>query len=210
MKKLVYPLLTVLFVALLAPTAFAVEIKAIEGASADSNYRFVFDVHQGETQKGVMQLKSFDDSENLKLYAADEGTTSEPGGWIVKEMHENSLFFGSWIDIELDEIEMAPNSSKLIDFSITIPEDAPVGTYKGGIAAESLAVGSVGGVMNVKQRTLARATIHVLEREPVIDQISKEFEQGSPIAIVIAVISVLLVLVLIWAIVNHKRLKKLL
>lgn len=94
---------------------------------------FVYEIDLGEsiTDKAVV-VNGTNKSVDLTIAALDAAITSTGGYTLVGNTGQNKDV-GTWVEIEKTHVTLPPHSQEIIDFTITVPEDADVGSHPGGL-----------------------------------------------------------------------------
>ena len=118
--------------------------------SDDVNYRFTLE--PGKTlNSNIHLINKSGDNISVELYATD-GTQTNTGSFTVKSRYAEQKYVGNWLTFETPLVDLAPNETKIIEFSITLPQTVTPGTYGGGISAsparpETASSGMAGAVV---------------------------------------------------------------
>lgn len=112
------------------------------GIPRDDNPRsisiFVHEIGLGESvDDAVLLINSSDQSKTVELYATDS-VMSSGGAFACKQKVEDKLGVGLWVSLESNSVVVEPNSTILVPFSITVPQNAGVGEHNGCIAFQTL------------------------------------------------------------------------
>ncbi len=81
----------------------------------------------------------------FELHAADAYNTPRDGSFALKEVVDEQVDVGSWIDLEVTSISVPPESAVDVPFTITVPENASPGDHTGGIVALDPQISRVAG-----------------------------------------------------------------
>jgi LysM repeat protein len=141
---------------LILPSVGAVENSGVGGKPAfprDDNPRstsiFVHELKPGESiRDGVEVINNTDQPKTVEVYATDSLVAS--GGAFSCEQKADSLDFeGKWITLDKSVVELKPNGSEVVGFTIKVPESTSVGEHNACIAfsaVEAPVESSVNGV----------------------------------------------------------------
>lgn len=130
---------------LFAPTLVgAVEYGGLGGVPANpdpNNPRtqsiFVHTISPGESkQDAVNVINNTPDTKVVEVYATDSEVASG-GSFACRQKVDQAIAVGSWIRLVETEIELEPNSNKVIPFEVAVPEDADVGEHNGCIVIQA-------------------------------------------------------------------------
>lgn len=99
---------------------------------------FIYRLNLGETRLDAVRLvNNKDETVVLKIYPVDaEATTS--GGFALQPEESPRKDIGGWVTMSANEIELAPQSEKIVPFTVSIPKDADVGDHAGGIVVQEV------------------------------------------------------------------------
>ncbi|WP_435737588.1 DUF916 domain-containing protein [Cellulosimicrobium sp. PMB13] len=98
----------------------------------------------GSVQDAVVVTNHGDEPLALGVYAAD-GFLTDDGTLDLLPTGEESTVLGSWIVLAQPEIEVPPQESVEVPFTLTVPDDATPGDYAAGVVS-SLVVAADDGV----------------------------------------------------------------
>jgi hypothetical protein len=98
----------------------------------------------------------------LKVYASDAFNTPE-GGFDLLAAGKPSVDAGAWTKIAQDSVILAPRSTSIVPFTLTIPANATPGDHAAGIVAALTTeqTGTNGQRVSVEQRVGARIYLRV-------------------------------------------------
>jgi len=80
-----------------------------------------------------------------------DGTTTADGAFALLNEKDKREDVGSWVNLEKNEVSLAPGNQEEVTFSINVPAGAKVGDHLGGIVIENAAVGKTQGVSVVSR-----------------------------------------------------------
>lgn len=99
---------------------------------------FVHTLEPGSvTNEGVEVVNNTQQEKRLKVYSTD-GTASNDGAFTCKQLSAEKEGVGAWIALEEEEVTLPPLSSKIVNFTINVPEDPLVGENDGCIAMQEI------------------------------------------------------------------------
>jgi hypothetical protein len=135
-------LLFVMQVATVSPVA-AIEsanIGAIPANPRDDVPRsksiFVYELKTGAEQKDAVKvINNSNDEKNILVYAVDSARSSD-GAFACEQKADEQNGLGKWTVLEKTRVTLAPNSSEVVPFTITLPTNADVGEHNGCIAVQ--------------------------------------------------------------------------
>lgn len=124
-------------------TAIAIEYSGAGGKPAFPNPDnprtssiIIHTTKPGETiEEGVQVINNTDETKTFLIYATDTANSGN-GGFACKQFSELNDNTGTWISPQKSKIILAPKTSKIIPFTISIPENAGVGEHNGCIAIQ--------------------------------------------------------------------------
>lgn len=100
----------------------------------DSRSWFVYEAESSTSvQDSITLTNHLENSIILQVVALDGMATSTGGYTLVSNETENKDI-GSWINLDTNEVKLAPFQSKKVGFTIIVPNDVDVGSHPGGIA----------------------------------------------------------------------------
>lgn len=98
--------------------------------------KFIFEVKPGQTARDSVLVKNSSGVPlKFNLYGADE-TRSAQGSFAIKTKNEEAKTIGKWITFDEKEFTLAAGETKKVNFTLSVAEGTPEGTYSGGLAAE--------------------------------------------------------------------------
>lgn len=128
---------------LLVSPASAIESASIGALPANpredvprSKSIFVYELKAGAGQKdGVKVINNSSSEKNILVYAVDSQRSSD-GAFACAQKADEQTGIGKWTVLEKTRVTLAPNSSEVVPFTITLPNDADVGEHNGCIAVQ--------------------------------------------------------------------------
>lgn len=143
------------------PATFGVRPATAEAPDSRSNFSYsatpgaVVRDHVAVSNVSAQPLK-------LRVYASDAFNTPE-GGFDLLPSGRPSVDVGKWVVADRPEVEVAPRSTVIVPFSLTVPANATPGDHTGGLVASltTEAAGSDGQRVAVEQRVGARVYLRV-------------------------------------------------
>lgn len=101
--------------------------------------RFIFEVKPGQSVEDFVEVQNMAESpETFLLYGADP-TFSAQGTPAYKTRQAGGNGEGKWILFDEPQVTLEPNEKRIVRFTLQIPENAPKGDYRAGIAMEKAA-----------------------------------------------------------------------
>lgn len=100
---------------------------------------FRYEIKPGDTVTDKLVLLNTSDTDNkISLYGVDSATTNDGKNLAYLTRDKNMKEVGKWLTFNHEEDTLFPKENKVIPFTISIPANTPLGTYKGGISAEKI------------------------------------------------------------------------
>lgn len=97
---------------------------------------FVYELKPGIGQKdGVMVINNSSSEKNILVYAVDSQRSSD-GAFACAQKADEQVGLGKWTVLEKTRVTVAPNSSEVVPFTITLPANVDVGEHNGCIAVQ--------------------------------------------------------------------------
>lgn len=127
-----------------ATSAFAVSSGGFGGRPANpdpTNPRtesiFIYTIEGGEAKEDQVLVSNNSDEEvTISLYAVD-GVTTNTGSYTCRQKSEARSDIGEWLKLSENTLTLKPTENKLVDFTLTMPENADVGEHNGCIVFEN-------------------------------------------------------------------------
>ena len=111
---------------------------------ADLGY-FRIDVDRGaEEQRVVVVTNHTEAAKSIRLAACD-GRAASYGGVAYSDSGEKPQAVGAWIQLSRTSVEVPPQSSVEVPFTVKVPADATTGAHVGGVAVWEPAAATVSG-----------------------------------------------------------------
>lgn len=94
---------------------------------------FIYTLSHGGSIVDAAQIVNNTDVEKVvKVYATD-AIVDSIGAMSCRQLVEERVGVGSWIQLEHDEVTVAPRSNVVVNFTLAVPEKADVGEHNGCI-----------------------------------------------------------------------------
>ncbi len=107
---------------------------------------FIYNLVPGEEKTDTVTVQNTsEETLSAKIYAVD-GTTTRDGAFALLNESDPKKDLGSWVDLPVTKVTLAPGENRQINFDIKVPSGAKVGSHLGGIVLENLKVGEGKGV----------------------------------------------------------------
>jgi hypothetical protein len=98
---------------------------------------YVYTASAGSAEHGsVLVTNTGDQTGTVKIYAADATTGATTGTVYLTDAAPAGV--GTWIALSSSELELKPNETRKVSFSVRVPGAANAGQYVGGIVAETV------------------------------------------------------------------------
>ena len=108
---------------------------------------FVHEIKSGGTVKDAVNvINNTNQTKTIEVYPTDSQTSSG-GTFACAQKADDNKKVGSWVKLKENSITLPANSSKIIDFTITVPKSATIGEHNGCIAIQAVEK-PVSGVVN--------------------------------------------------------------
>jgi len=103
----------------------------------NSDVWFVYNLDRGESITDYLKLVNVSSEKTMKvkIYPVDAVVSSQ-GVFNPLDEADPKKDIGAWIKMSESEVSLAPQETRIIPFTLTIPEDASVGDHLGAIIAE--------------------------------------------------------------------------
>ncbi|MEU5553747.1 DUF916 domain-containing protein [Micromonospora sp. NPDC047793] len=102
----------------------------------------------GQVMTEHLAVRNFSDSSVVFSLKAADGYLTDKGRFNMLPSNETSVDGGTWIDVQ-EQVTVGAKQTKVVPFTITVPENATPGDHPAGIAAT---VTSTGGTVAVESR----------------------------------------------------------
>lgn len=141
------------------PAAIAWSVATVDGPNGDARPNFAYVEDPGATQRDSLRVANTGTTAlDLAVYAADAYTT--PTGNIDLDTVDIAPDdAGSWITLSTDRIQLAPGEETVIDFRVSVPDDATPGDHSAGIVTSLRSDGSE--TLTVDRRLATRVSVRV-------------------------------------------------
>ncbi|MBU1083095.1 LysM peptidoglycan-binding domain-containing protein [Patescibacteria group bacterium] len=146
---------------------------------------FVYEAEPGTTIKDKVEIiNSTNKTVTMNVAVLDGAVTSDGGYTFVSGVSDNKDL-GSWAKLEKTEVVLAPKARTFLDLTVTVPENADVGSHPGGVVvwekeAKSVA-DSKGGQLKIITRVGARMYLTVpgdIIRKLEVKDLNHSYQQG--------------------------------
>ncbi len=169
-----------------ANSQVVMSIKESDPFSSNRSW-YSFEEPAGGSATDTIVLRNTSNSEaNVKIYAVD-AFNNTAGSFVLSNTEDEQAGVGKWTVIEKNEVKIAPNDSREIDFVIKLPDNVAPGQYFGGIIKEEIPANECRqdeckGNIQIKTRTGNRIYLTVpgkLNDDIQLVKSSKRIRSGS-------------------------------
>ncbi len=137
----------------------------------ESPAQFTYEAKPGSIIQDTITINNNNTSKTIFFYPTELKVKLDKTKGYLKE-NETLKDIGKWINIPIRQVEIGPNSSQNIPVSITIPKDAELKDYIGGVASEIKALGNVSGFgANVNYRIITTINLKVTNDPKPIEKL---------------------------------------
>ncbi|PSL52217.1 uncharacterized protein DUF916 [Saccharothrix carnea] len=160
-------LLALVFSGLATPAASAAPatfgVRPATAQAPDTRSAFTYSATPGAVVRDHVAVSNVaNDPVTLRVYASDAFNTPD-GGFDLLAAGREPVDVGKWSVLERGEVLVAPRSTVIVPFTLTVPANATPGDHTGGIVASltTEASGADGQRVAVEQRVGARVHLRV-------------------------------------------------
>lgn len=145
---------------------------------------FIYTLEPGEVKEAkVNVVNQSEEPVEVKIYPVDAVTTKD-GAFAPQSEDREKIDVGAWINMPTSELSLKPNETKVIDFTIKVPENAEVGDHMGAIIVQNKEIPKTeeGTAMQVVNRVGARIYLTVpgeIIKELEFKDFSWKMEKGQ-------------------------------
>lgn len=170
----------------LRPVTFDPEVPATQSY-------YIFDSKAGTTIRTELRVTNVGTGTGTALLYAVDATTGRTSGAVYKSGSAKRRDVGRWVVLSTRRITLGPQESRVIPFSVVVPQGAHAGEHVGGIVAQNLAlqtgaatqVGKRGGSIRIRLRHLTIVAVDVKLpgrriENVVVQQVKAGTEAGYP------------------------------
>jgi len=137
-----------------------------------SNSWCIYNLDLGQSKRDAVRvLNNRPETTVVKLYAVDAVTTTD-GSFAPLGEDEAKKDLGSWIKLGANEVEVPPNSEKLVPFEVSIPKNADVGDHMGAIVMQEIETGT--NIQGTGTKIITRVAVRAYETVP--GTVRKDFD----------------------------------
>lgn len=144
----------------------------------------IYEAKPGDEINERIILKSYmPEEKKITLYVTD-GIREKNKSYSFKQQTEDRQM-AKWISTDFNEVSLKPDEEKALNVRVKIPQDAPLGDYFGGIAAEKIEPGkpdSTGKMptLNVAVRFILSVKLKITDTPQHIPKISEIPKTAAP------------------------------
>lgn len=143
MKKIILSTLLAFVISLIPVATMAVEYGGVGGRPANprednprSSSIFIYELEPGQTyDDGVEVFNNTDQDRTIELAAVDSVLAND-GAFSCAQNSESKVDVGKWITLDSETVTVAAGKSKVVNFTVTVPEDASVGEHSGCVTIQ--------------------------------------------------------------------------
>ena len=146
-----------------AGPAAAVDNGALGIRPANESDFFHLSLHPGAAMDATALVSNHTDSPVTLLNYPVDATSTPQGAFALANQGEPRTGVGGWVQLNAEEITVAPNSDLEVPLRISVPAGTPPGDYAGGLIIQSPPV--QGQTTNVNEDTAVR--LDVIQRQGV-------------------------------------------
>ncbi|WP_204042026.1 WxL protein peptidoglycan domain-containing protein [Acrocarpospora phusangensis] len=130
----------------------------------------------GQSVTEHLAVRNFSDGAAVFTLKAADGYLTDKGRFNMLQSDRASVDGGTWITVQ-NEVAVGPKETKVVPFTISVPEDATPGDHPAGIAAS---VTSTRGTVAVESRVGFRVVMRakgVMKASVAVDGLTATYEQ---------------------------------
>lgn len=123
---------------------------------------FVYEAEPKTVIKDKIEVSNRDEKTNVINIAVLDGATTSSGGYTLVGGKNENKDIGTWATVSEERVTLLPNTKKLIDLTITVPDNADVGSHAGGVVIWRDSAGTnQGSTLKIVTRVAARIYLTV-------------------------------------------------
>ncbi|WP_218011025.1 WxL protein peptidoglycan domain-containing protein [Herbidospora mongoliensis] len=152
-------------------------VQPATAAGPDGRRWMELSLAPGATVTEHLAVRNFSDGAATFSLKAADGYLTDKGRFNMLQSDQTSKDGGTWIAVQ-DEVEVGANETKVVPFTITVPENASPGDHPAGIAA---AVHSASGTVAVESRVGFRVMMRAtgdIRAAVAVSGLSATYEQS--------------------------------
>lgn len=176
--------------------------------------KFIFEGEPGSTMRDTVLIQNLSNEEaTFSLYGADP-TFSSQGTPAYKTRDAGGDGEGRWITFDEPSITLKAREERTVPFTLTIPEDTPLGDYRAGVAMEKTKQDINNPNIIIATRLIIHSDIKVTDNPSVVPKQNgaqgvEEPKEDSPLQIYYFWISLALFVIsfiaLVWITFEEKK-----
>lgn len=138
---------------------------------------FIYNLEPGTSKEdGVLVINNTEETKEIIVYSTDSEKSSD-GSFACKQYSEPKDGVGKWLDLE-EELILESYQTKVIDFTINVPDNASVGEENGCILIQEKELNSTESGVSLSFRTGLRVAV-TIPGEQVRELIFNSLEAGQ-------------------------------
>jgi len=122
---------------------------------------FVYEADPGTVIKDKVEIFNQDDQATTVNVAVLDGATTNDGGYTLVGAIDQNKDIGTWAQLSKTQVTLPAKSKTTIDLTITVPENADVGSHAGGVVAWRSTDGEPRGDAQLKVVTRVAARMYL-------------------------------------------------
>ena len=122
---------------------------------------FVYEADPGTVIKDKVEIFNQDDQATTVNVAVLDGATTNDGGYTLVGAIDQNKDIGTWAQLSKTQVTLPAKSKTTIDLTITVPENADVGSHAGGVVAWRSTDGEPRGDAQLKVITRVAARLYL-------------------------------------------------
>lgn len=99
---------------------------------------FVYTLGKGEAKTDQVKVINNTDTERTISLGAVDGIATNTGAYTCKQESEATESMGEWIKLAKNQVTLAPHTSELVDFTLTMPQTADAGEHNGCVTFQEV------------------------------------------------------------------------
>lgn len=139
--------------------------------AADGRVSFRYELDPGAVVEDFLEVTNYSDRAVTFQLLSSDGVVGPDGAFDLLPADVAPEATGTWIDVQ-ESVELEPQSSAVVPFTLTVPEDALPGDHPGGIAASVGRVGETEDGPLVGLDTRVGARVHLRVSGDLVPQVS--------------------------------------
>lgn len=134
--------------------------------------KFIFELKPGEKTEDYVSIKNLSDQNaHFLLYGADS-TLSNQGTLAYKTRQNGGEGEGKWVSFQPSGIDLGPQETKLVKFTIETPKDTNFGDYKFGIAMEKSRPDANNPNITIATRVILHGEVKITNEPKTVPKLS--------------------------------------